>query len=134
ARRTKLVREDVRGPAVLPLRGLLRDGGQTGNRSRAIDVRHAGERLAVVHGNREGAVSVIFHVLRRDGTEDGIRWGRPPKDVGHERQADARPDFAGQGQADESAGPLAEGSDRSGRYEFARDREVRFRLPAIAVI
>src|SRR3989442_15131719 len=74
------------------------------------------------------------YVLRRKPRAYPVVASFSREDVGHEWQADACPDFAGQGHADESAGLFAEGSDRSRRYELARDREVRFRFPAIAVV
>jgi len=99
-RRPELVGEDVGCPSVLPLRRFFRDRREARDRLGPIDIRHAGERVAMVDRNRERAVPIVLHVLLRDRIEDRVRGPGSPKDFGHEREADPFPDFPGEGRAD----------------------------------
>src|SRR6267143_6046901 len=121
-------------PSVLALHRFLRNRRESRDRLRAIHVGHAREGIALIDGNREGAVPVVLEVLRGDRIQDGIGGPGATEHVGHEGETDPRPDFARQGHADEASRLLAEGPDPGGRDELARNRQIRLGLAAISVV
>src|SRR5438552_6374568 len=134
ARRTELLGEGMGRPSVLALHGLLRNPREARDRLRTIHVGHAREGVAMVHRDREGAVRIVFEVLRRHRLKDRIRRACATEHVGHERQADPGLDLAGHGHADQASRLLAEGSDPGRGDELARDREIRLGLAAVPVV
>src|SRR2546422_1028243 len=132
--RPKFFSEHVGRPSVLPFRRFLRDRRESRDRLGPVHIRHAGEGVAVIDGDREGAVPIVFHVFPGDRLEDRELGPGSPEDVRHEREADSSTDFAREGCADQTARLLAKRADGFRRHELAGNREVRFLFAAIAVV
>src|SRR5207249_10629865 len=59
ARGPKFIREHVSRPSVLPFRRFPRDRCEARDRLGPVHIRHAGEGVAMIDGDREGAVPIV---------------------------------------------------------------------------